>query len=57
MKKFDIIVESDESLRFAIFLMNFVSNATLDMEYLKGCHPKLATFLNEQHRSHIDVNK
>lgn len=45
-RKFDVIVENDESMRFAVLLLNYLSNTELDMEYVKDCHETLATVLN-----------
>lgn len=50
MRKYDIIIENDESLRFAILLLNYLSNSELDMEYAKGCHEKLASVMNNDNR-------
>lgn len=51
MNKYDIIVESDESMRFAIFLVNYVAgDAQLDRQYLEGCHPEFWRRLEERER-------
>jgi hypothetical protein len=46
MGKFDVIVESDESMRFAIFVVNAVAGARedvgIDWGYVRGCHEGLA---------------
>jgi hypothetical protein len=47
IKKFDDVTEPHESPKFAILIINFVSNATLHMKYIKYCQEKLTIFFNE----------
>jgi len=54
-RKYDVIIENDESLRFAILILNYLSNAEIDMDYVKGCHEKLASVVNYEKREEADA--